>query len=184
MPRILAVADEPFPGLPDVLQARPDVIVSCGDIPWDDLEHIVDAVNAPLLFVPGNHDPALTPAPIALLGLPTIANPHFVDPPGPRGGSNVDGRVEDVAGLRIATTPWKQLLTEERFPGRGYIPQAMSHGTLQCDNKEVSDRFYREVLGLDIIGGGRQSSYIKHPSTPWYIVVLPSRRRDSRSASP
>jgi len=81
-------------------------------------------------------------------------------------------------GRRIATTPWKQLLTEERFPGRGYIPQAMSHGTLQCDNKEVSDRFYREVLGLDIIGGGRQSSYIKHPSTPWYIVVLPSRRRD------
>lgn len=102
MPRILAVADEPFPGLPDVLHARPDVIVSCGDIPWDDLEHIVDAVNAPLLFVPGNHDPALTPAPIALLGLPTMTNPNLVDPPGPRGGSNVDGRVEDVAGLRIA----------------------------------------------------------------------------------
>jgi catechol 2,3-dioxygenase-like lactoylglutathione lyase family enzyme len=82
-------------------------------------------------------------------------------------------------GRRIAATPWKQLLPEGRFPGRGYIPQAMSHGTLQCDDKEASNRFYRDVLGLEIVGGGRQSTYIKHPSTPWYIVVLPmSQRRD------
>ena len=81
-------------------------------------------------------------------------------------------------GRRIAATPWKQLMPEDRFPGRGYVPQAMSHGTLQCDNKEVSDRFYKEVLGLDIVGGGRHSTYIKHPSTPWYIVVLPMPHRD------
>jgi len=81
-------------------------------------------------------------------------------------------------GRRIAATPWKQLLPEERFPGRGYIPQAMSHGTLQCDNKEASDRFYKEVLGLDIVGGGRHSTYIKHPATPWYVVVLPMSHRD------
>jgi catechol-2,3-dioxygenase len=81
-------------------------------------------------------------------------------------------------GRRIAATPWKQLMPEDRFPGRGYVPQAMSHGTLQCDNKEVSDRFYKEVLGLDIVGGGRHSTYIKHPSTPWYIVVLPMSYRD------
>jgi catechol-2,3-dioxygenase len=81
-------------------------------------------------------------------------------------------------GRRIAATPWKQLMPEDHFPGRGYVPQAMSHGTLQCDNKEVSDRFYKEVLGLDIVGGGRHSTYIKHPSTPWYIVVLPMSYRD------
>jgi hypothetical protein len=69
-------------------------------------------------------------------------------------------------------------MPEERVPGRGYVPQAMSHGTLQCDNKEASDRFYKEVLGLDIVGGGRHSTYIKHPSTPWYIVVLPMSHRD------
>ena len=40
-----------------------------------------------------------------------------------------------------------------------------------------SSRFYREVLGLQIVGGGRISAYIKHPLTPWYIVVLPARRR-------
>jgi len=81
-------------------------------------------------------------------------------------------------GRLIAAPPWKELLPEERFPGKGYIPQAMSHGTLQCDDKAASDRFYQEVLGLQIVGGGRTSTYIKHPSTPWYIVVLPDRHRD------
>lgn len=81
-------------------------------------------------------------------------------------------------GRLIAAPPWKGLLSEDRFPGRGYIPQAMSHGTLQCDNKRVSDRFYEEVLGLKIVGGGRTSTYIRHPDHPWYIVVLPGRRRE------
>ena len=81
-------------------------------------------------------------------------------------------------GRTIAASPWKELLTEDQFPGRGYIPQAMSHGTLQCDDKVASDRFYQEVLGLQIVGGGRMSTYIKHPSTPWYIVVLPGLKRE------
>lgn len=81
-------------------------------------------------------------------------------------------------GRAIAAPPWKVLLTDDQFPGRGYIPQALSHGTLQCGDKAASDRFYREVLGLEIVGGGRLSTYIKHPSTPWYIVVLPGRKRD------
>lgn len=103
MPRILAVADEPYPGLPDLLEARPDVVVSCGDLPWDDLERIVDVANVPLLFVPGNHDPALVPVP-DWPGWPltTVTSPHLLDPPGPRGGINVDGRIEDAAGLRVA----------------------------------------------------------------------------------
>jgi uncharacterized RDD family membrane protein YckC len=54
-----AIADEPFPGLPDVTGAKPDLVVSCGDLPWDDLERIVDVANVPLVYVPGNHDPAL-----------------------------------------------------------------------------------------------------------------------------
>ena len=81
MPRILAVADEPYPGLPDLTTARPDVVLSCGDLPWDDLERIVDVTNVPLLFVPGNHDPALTPSSQGVVWPFTIANPHLVDPP-------------------------------------------------------------------------------------------------------
>src|SRR5262249_9801521 len=68
-------------------------------------------------------------------------------------------------------------------PGKGYIPQAMTHGTLNCDDKPTSDRFLEEVLGLTIIGGGHVSTYITHPSTPWYIVVLPAKHRDYLSAS-
>ena len=33
------------------------------------------------------------------------------------------------------------------------------------------------MLGLEIAGGGRISVYVKHAATPWYIVVLPMRRR-------
>ncbi len=102
---------------------------------------------------------------------------YFKEP----GGNDLEIEYYDpraiAEGRRIAVPPWSSLITEDRFPGRGYIPQAMSHGTLQCDDKAASDRFYRDVLGLEIVGGGRMSTYIRHPSTPWYIVVLPARRR-------
>ena len=81
-------------------------------------------------------------------------------------------------GRTIAAPHWKEPLPEERFPGRGYVPQAMTHGTLNCDDKAVNDRFVEEVLGLKIVGGGRMSTYIRHPDTPWYIVILPTTRRE------
>ena len=86
-------------------------------------------------------------------------------------------------GRSIAAPHWASPLPEERFPGRGYVPQALTHGTLECDDKAASERFYRDVLGLQIAGGGRISTYIKHPATPWYIVVLPARRRKYLSRS-
>jgi catechol 2,3-dioxygenase-like lactoylglutathione lyase family enzyme len=67
---------------------------------------------------------------------------------------------------------WNNPLTSDRFPGRGYLPQAFTHGTLQCDDVERSRRFYVEVLGLEIAAGFNTAQYIKHPSAPWYIVVL------------
>lgn len=67
---------------------------------------------------------------------------------------------------------WQTPLRKERFPDRGYLPQAFTHGTLQCDDIERSRRFYVEVLGLEIAAGFNAAQYIKHPSSPWYIVVL------------
>ncbi|HEY7714642.1 MAG TPA: VOC family protein [Candidatus Binatia bacterium] len=67
---------------------------------------------------------------------------------------------------------WERPLTDERFPGRGYLPQAFTHGTLQCDDIERSRRFYTEVLGLEIAAGFNTAQYIKHAASPWYIVVL------------
>ncbi|MEX0803861.1 MAG: VOC family protein [Candidatus Binatia bacterium] len=82
-------------------------------------------------------------------------------------------------GRKIAAPHWTTPLPEEKFPGRGYVPQAMTHGTLNCDDKEVNDRFLAQVLGLTIIGGGRTSTYISVPDNgPWYVVVLPTTRRD------
>lgn len=67
---------------------------------------------------------------------------------------------------------WQDALSTEQFPGRGYVPQALTHGTLQCDNVERSRRFYVEVLGLEIAAGFNTAQYIKHPANPWYVVVL------------
>jgi len=80
-------------------------------------------------------------------------------------------------GRTIARPHWNRELKEKDFPGRGYVPQALTHGTLECDDKEASAAFYSGVLGLQIAGGGRLSVYIKHRATPWYLVVLPIKRR-------
>jgi catechol 2,3-dioxygenase-like lactoylglutathione lyase family enzyme len=72
------------------------------------------------------------------------------------------------------SVPWETPIPEERFPGRGYIPQALTHGTITCLNLDSSRQFYREVLGLDVVSPSPsiKPSYIKHPSTPWYVVSL------------
>ncbi len=67
---------------------------------------------------------------------------------------------------------WQSALNPDQFPGRGYVPQAFTHGTLQCDNIERSRRFYVDLLGLEIAAGFNTAQYIKYPATPWYIVVL------------
>ena len=77
-------------------------------------------------------------------------------------------------GRQIAAPHWSEALPVDRFPGRGYVPQALSHGTMQCIDKETSNRFYTEVLGLQIVGGGNVSTYIGTGEDPWYVVVLPA----------
>jgi catechol 2,3-dioxygenase-like lactoylglutathione lyase family enzyme len=81
-------------------------------------------------------------------------------------------------GRQIAAGHWDKPLTEAQFPGRGYIPQALSHGTAETDDKVASNAFYTEVLGLDIVGGGNFSTYIGHQGDPWYVVVLPATTRN------
>src|SRR3954465_6994180 len=102
---------------------------------------------------------------------------YFVEP----GGNTLEIEHYDAQaiaeGRTIARPHWQRELAEGEFSGRGYVPQALTHGTLECDDKEASAAFYRDVLGLEIAGGGRISVYIKHAATPWYIVVLPMKRR-------
>lgn len=97
--RILAVADEVDETLyTDKLVAlRPDVVLSCGDLPFDYLEYIVSRTDVPLLYVPGNHDPSLRP-PDRRWGPLETETPT----PGPPGCENIDGRLVEVGGLRVA----------------------------------------------------------------------------------
>ncbi len=59
--KILAVSDMVVDRLytGNVAERFPDVklILGCGDLPYDYLEFLVSAMNVPLLYVPGNHDP-------------------------------------------------------------------------------------------------------------------------------
>lgn len=83
--RILALSDK----IVDVLYGpslrssvgEVDVIVGCGDLPSPYLEYIVTSLNAPLVYVPGNHD----------------ADDFRV-----QGGESIDGRVVQIRGLRFA----------------------------------------------------------------------------------
>ncbi len=79
MTRVLAISDEVLGegyrrmfGELDV-----DLVVSCGDLPNDYLEDVMNELMVPLVWVPGNHDHSPC-------GIPA------------------DGRIVEVAGLRIA----------------------------------------------------------------------------------
>ncbi|PRY62579.1 Icc-related predicted phosphoesterase [Knoellia remsis] len=103
MVRVLAIADEVDHSLVGERLARmaPDLVVSAGDLPWDYVEAVASAANVPLVFVPGNHDPALARTRLSRSGMHLEAGMPCATPR-PIGGINVDGRVADVAGLRIA----------------------------------------------------------------------------------
>ncbi len=105
--RVLAIADEVEARLytPQVNDLRPELVLACGDLPFDYLEYVVTMTNVPLLFVPGNHDPDLRPREKVHpsdLNSPLWAGRWDEEPPGPPGCYNLDGRVRDVCGLRVA----------------------------------------------------------------------------------
>ena len=100
---------------------------------------------------------------------------HFVEPGGNyweiesyEGGAKKHGLSNEIA------YPWRSALLDSRFPDRGYVPQCLSHGTTSCFDLVRARGFYRSVLGLDVMHPFPDADpyYIKHPSTPWYIVCL------------
>jgi Icc-related predicted phosphoesterase len=97
--KILAVADEVDESLygEKLDTLKPDLVVSCGDLPFEYLEYVVSRTNVPLLYVPGNHDPELKPPDTTWMPL-QAETPAL----GPEGCENVDGRIVEVSGLRVA----------------------------------------------------------------------------------
>jgi hypothetical protein len=101
--RVLAVSDE----VDDALVADPtavrhaQLILACGDLPFEYLGSLMNALDVPLVFVPGNHDPDVSGYRSSRAGL-TLRAGLPARPPWPDGAVNADGRIIDVAGLRLA----------------------------------------------------------------------------------
>jgi Icc-related predicted phosphoesterase len=100
---VLAVSDE----VDDALLADPhavldaQLIVACGDLPFDYLGRLMNMLNVPLVFVPGNHDPDISGYHTSRAGLPLRAGLP-AEPPWPAGAISAERRVVDAAGLRLA----------------------------------------------------------------------------------
>ncbi|MGZ4694659.1 MAG: metallophosphoesterase family protein [Acidimicrobiales bacterium] len=101
--RVLAVSDEVDESFRHHVgpESGIDLVVSCGDLPFDYLADLAGALDVPLVFVPGNHDPDVRGYRQGRRGLVLRAGMPS-EPPWPPGAVNADGRVVDLAGLRIA----------------------------------------------------------------------------------
>lgn len=87
-------------------------------------------------------------------------------------------------GMGQTTNPhWTKALASESFTGKGYVPQALTHGTLENDDLAASERFYREALGLEVVKLWPSSCYVKHPATPWYVVCIRAQNTNRRMLS-
>src|SRR6266568_5682013 len=100
---VLAVSDEVDDALlADVHAVRQaQLIVACGDLPFEYLGELMNLLDVPLVFVPGNHDPDISGYRTSRAGLPLRAGlpARF---PWPDGAISADQRVVDAAGLRLA----------------------------------------------------------------------------------
>lgn len=103
MIRVLAVSDV----VEEALSADPslargaELILACGDLPFEYLGYLMNALDVPLVFVPGNHDPDISGYRTSRSGL-TLRAGLPARPPWPDGAISADGRIVEVAGLRIA----------------------------------------------------------------------------------
>lgn len=103
MVRVLAVSDEVVESLcsPAVSELDPRIVLATGDLPWDYLEFLSSALDVPVVFVPGNHDPAVENSRQSRRGV-FVRDGLVVDAPRPLGAVNADLTIVEAAGLRIA----------------------------------------------------------------------------------
>jgi catechol-2,3-dioxygenase len=109
---------------------------------------------------------------------------HFVEPGGNWWEIESYEKAIDKGLGQTAAPHWTKLLPKEKFPGKGYLPQALTHGTVQCDNLSETRRFYEDCLGLEVVQLWPNSIYVKHPTTPWYVVNLQSASEQRKYLTP
>ena len=77
---------------------------------------------------------------------------------------------------------WDTPFPPERFPGRGFVPQGFTHGTVACSDIKASWDFYSKALGLDVHQANDHVIYLKHPKTKCYVVC--AERKEWKNFSP
>jgi uncharacterized protein len=131
--RILAVSDEVSNALysssrPEHL-GRIDLLIGCGDLPFDYMEFLTDAFNRPFYYVFGNHDDK---------GM-WRSNGSFS--PTPEGPEILEGRLERWRDIRLA--------------GLGGSIRHSSRSTLQYTQMQMWRRVWR--LSIRLLLHGRQN---------------------------
>lgn len=148
MVRVLAVSDEVDEGLyADVSTVwGAELVLACGDLPFDYLEYLLNALEVPLVFVPGNHDPDVSGYRTSRAGLPVQAGLPS-EPPWPAGAVNADGRVVDVLGLRIAGLGGSLRYREgpNQYTERGQARRARALA------RRAGWRHWRDRRGVDVL---------------------------------
>lgn len=85
-----------------------------------------------------------------------------------------------VGGVRAPH--WDQPMPAARFPGKGYVPQGFTHGTLATGDMKRSWEFYDKALGLEVHQANPRVIYVKHANTKPYVVC--ATRPDWKTFSP
>jgi hypothetical protein len=133
---VLAVSDEVDEALwadLDPVRAA-EVVVACGDLPFEYLGHLMNGLDVPLVFVPGNHDPDLSGYRYSRAGL-TLRAGMPVRAPWPDGAVNADRAVVEAGGLRFAGLggcrrygPGPNQYTDRQFARRARSLRRRAHG--------------------------------------------------------
>ena len=77
------------------LASEAELILACGDLPFEYLGFLMNTLDVPLVFVPGNHDPDISGYRTSRAGL-TLRAGHPARPPWACRAITPDGPIEVV----------------------------------------------------------------------------------------
>jgi len=73
---------------------------------------------------------------------------------------------------QVRAPHWDIPLSSDQRGEKGYVPQAFTHGTLACKDIEVSEKFYRDVLGFEMHQPNVRGRYLKAPEGRGFLVAM------------
>ena len=146
MIRILAVADEVDQALygARLNDLRPDLILGCGDLPFEYLEYLRAEAEVPLLYVHGNHDPSPSGTNVSAY-LPAEYFAHSSRRV--VGCVSLEDRWEGECGLRIAGLGGSIRYND----GSNQYTQAEMRGRVRRLTRRARLRRWRDGTSIDIV---------------------------------